>query len=141
METKNKIDKQTKSAVEKYQCPGCTRGSNIECYFRSEWGIGCGKHSAGTFLSGVGKILLGMPKGFNRVGPAENMHFNIFMGFEDHYNEFNVPVWKYRNKKGHILVRGLMPRRNETFIHIYLDDCLDKIKCTEITEQQINDMD
>jgi hypothetical protein len=34
-----------------------------------------------------------------------------------------------------------MPRKNEPFLHIYLENCLDKIDCLEITEEDINQMD
>ena len=39
------------------------------------------------------------------------------------------------------LVRGFIPRRNEPFLHIFLENCLDKIDCLEITNEDIEDMD
>lgn len=57
------------------------------------------------------------------------------------YDKFNIPVWKHLNSNGHTIVRGIMPRINEIFIHIYLEDCIKKIDCLEITADDINEMD
>lgn len=114
-------------AIQEYQCRGCVGGSNIECgsYKQSITGVGCETHCAGTIVSGIGKIFLGMPKGFNRIGFYEKMSLYIFYDQEQQntqwqYDLLNISVWKYQNDKGHILIRGLMPRINETFLHIIL---------------------
>ncbi len=134
-----------KESIEEYQCPGCIRGSNVSCFEKNPVaGIGCGKHSAGTFMIPIGKIFLGMPKGFNRLGPYADLKPLIFETFESagwSYNMWNIPVWKYKNEKGHTMVRGLIPRRNEPFLHIYLEDCLDKIDCLEISQKGLDHMD
>lgn len=140
------MNKNIKDAIEKYQCPGCTNGHNISCFQPSSTigGVGCGAHSAGTFMSGIGKIFLGLPIGFNRLGHHNELQPVIFERFENsgwEYNIFNIPVWKHLTSEGHTLVRGIMPRRNEPFLHIYLENCIDKINCEEITEAQIKDMD
>ena len=96
---------------------------------------------AGTFITGIGKIFLGMPKGFNRLGKQEDMRIRLWTNFNDEYNMWNVPTWKYKNKQGHTIVRGLMPRRNEAFLDIFLEDCIDKIDCQEITNEDIRNMD
>lgn len=63
------MEPEVKKAVEEFQCPGCTFGHNTECYEKSQWSESCGKHKAGTFISGgIGKVFLGMSKGFNRLG-------------------------------------------------------------------------
>lgn len=82
-----------------------------------------------------------MPKGFNRVGPQEKLEINIFPSLGDQYNAFNVPTWKHLNANGHTIVRGMMPRRNQTFLHIFLENCIDKINCLEITDNEIDEMD
>lgn len=133
-----------KKAIEEYQCSGCMSGHNMLCFKGNQNGVGCGNHSAGTMISGIGKIFLGMPKGFNRLGECENLKPIIFETFKDsnwEYDMWNIPVWKHLNKDGHTLVRGLMPRRNEPFIHIYLENCMDKINCLEITQDNVNEMD
>lgn len=141
------MDEKHKKAVEEYQCSGCVNGSDITCFLINQAaGIGCGKHHAGTFGMGTGSFFLGLPKGFNRLGEHAKMKPAIFERFEDvqkewEYDMWNIPVWKYLNENGHTLVRGLMPRRNEPFLHIILEDCRDKINCREITQEEIDGMD
>ena len=133
-----------KKAIETYQCAGCTNGYNIKCFQENEVGIGCSKHSAGTLLSNIGKIFLGLPKGFNRLGFDEALIPHIYRTFNDSlwaYDKYNVPTWKFLNSAGHTIVRGHIPRRNMTFIHIFLEDCMDKIECIEISKEEINEMD
>ena len=135
-----------KNAVENYQCTGCMVGGDVSCFKgNSKGGVGCGKHYAGTgVLGGVGKIFLGLPKGFNRLGKDVELQPIIFDKFEDsdwEYNMWNVPVWKHLNEEGHTLVRGMMPRRNEPFLHIYLENCIDKINCLEISKDDVKGMD
>jgi len=139
------MKRKLKKAIEQYQCSGCIKGCDISCYKKNEdFGEGCGEHFSGTFMTGVGKIFLGMPKGFNRLGPAETTKIQIYNSYEEcdwKFDMWNVPVWKHLDKNGNTLVRALMPRRNEPFIHIFLENCLDKINCLEITEEDINSMD
>jgi len=139
------MEENIKKSVEEYQCSGCISGCDISCFVKNDiGGVGCGKHRAGTIISSIGKIFLGMPRGFNRLGEYNDMKPNIWNKFEDsawEYNIWNIPVWKYLNQSGHTIVRGLMPRRNEPFIHIYLENCIDKINCLEITQEDVNGMD
>jgi len=94
----------------------------------------------------VGKFFLGMPKGFNRIGDSDTK-INIFPNQTAQiklwgYCKFNIPVWKYKNDKGHVFIRGLCPRINMPFLHIILD-CpdFDKINCIEITDKDLDEMD
>jgi hypothetical protein len=139
METKFKL------AIEQYQCPGCIVGCDIECFEPNIMaGIGCGKHKAGTMASGVGSFFLGMPKGFNRLGEYHKLQPVIYDTFESSYWEYdtwNIPVRKHLSKDGHTFVRGIMPRRNEPFLHIFLEDCIDKINCLEISQEDVDGMD
>lgn len=136
-----------KNAVEEYQCPGCTRGHNIECFQKNQYGSGCGAHSAGTFITEIGRIYLGMPTGFNRTGdivcPVEI--FPTLQAAKDEssnvFGKFTVSVWKYLNKAGHTLVRVYCPRINTTLIMILLENCMDQIDAIEITEDDIENMD
>lgn len=140
METKFKI------AVEKYQCPGCVSGCDISCFETNETGgIGCGKHHAGTLvLPGVGNIFLGIPKGFNRLGEYKSMKPNIYETFEGSewtYDKWNVPIWKYLSADKHTFVRGICPRVNRPFLHIFLEDCIEKIDCLRIYQDDVDGMD
>jgi len=73
---------------------------------------------------GLGHIVLGLPKGFARVSETQGK-IRIFPTKEDYasheYDHFNVPVWKYKNEKGHVLVRVYMPRIDTSSIHIHMD--------------------
>ena len=143
------MDKKVSSAVERYQCSGCISGSNISCFKENiAGGAGCGGHLSGTIINGIGKIFLGLPKGFNRLGHLENMKPIIFKSFKEfresdwkEYCNFQVPVWKHLDKHGNTLVRGLLPRRNEPFLHIFLENCISQIHCIEISNDDINNMD
>lgn len=140
------MEKKVKRAICEYQCSGCSKGHNLECFEENPvGGVGCGGQSAGTYVAQIGNIFLGLPKGFNRLGHHERMVPTIFESFDKFewgpYDKFNVAVWKHLTKEGHTLVRGLMPRRNEPFLHIFLENCINKIDCAEITEEEIVEMD
>lgn len=143
------MDKKVSVAIERYQCSGCISGSDVSCFKENEaGGIGCGEHFSGTMISGIGKVFLGLPKGFNRLGHFDNMKPTIFKSFKDfresgwgEYDNFNRPVWKHLDKNGNTLVRGLMPRRNEPFLHIFLENCISQIHCVEISKDEIDEMD
>ena len=131
-----------KNAVEQYQCPGCVGGSNISCYKGDN--TQCTKHVAGTVIyPAIGTIFLGMSTGFNRKGNDENLVIGMFNKLSEwgEYDKFNVPCWKYKDKSGNTLVRGLSPRLNKTFLHVFLEDCMTDINCLEITENDISKMD
>jgi hypothetical protein len=137
------MKREIKKAIEEYQCSGCVVGHNTSCFEQNEAGVGCGKHVAGTIMSGVGTLFLGMPKGFNRLGVHAEMKpiiFDTFASSDWQYNKFNIPAWKYLFN-GHTFVRGMMPRRNEPFLHVFLEDCLDKIDCRLITQDDTDQMD
>lgn len=137
-----------KKAIEEYQCPGCVNGPYEECYQKDGLGIGCGKHCPGTrIMPFIGKIFLGLPNGFNRLGPDEQLKMYIygsFAAFEYNwgpFDKFNVPCWKYKDEHGNVIVRGYQPKRNQGFIIVFLCNCLDKIYCIEITKEDIAEMD
>jgi len=132
-----------KFAIEEYQCPGCAVGYDLSCFEGMPFeGIGCSRHQPATRLSNAGLFFTGMPVGFNRLGVFENMNITIFKKYEDTvYDKLNIPVWKHLNKNNHTIVRGIKPRKNEPFLHIFLENCLYKIDCLEITSKDIEQMD
>ncbi|MBL3529638.1 MAG: hypothetical protein JMN27_18295 [gamma proteobacterium endosymbiont of Lamellibrachia anaximandri] len=137
------VDPIVSAVIEEYQCPGCVCGSDTECYEKGETEE-CKKHVAGTMIMPVvGKVFLGMPTGFNRIGPVEKMQMFVFKEFVDGwgYDKFNVPVWKRLDKNGNTLVRGMNPRINFPFLHVFIGNHLDKIDCLEITDVDIEGMD
>lgn len=144
LKNRKKMKEKVKKAIEEYQCSGCISGHNIECFEKCDTGIGCGKHYAGTHIMPmVGKIFLGLPKGFNRLGKTDDMKPYIFNDLNGcgKYDKFNIPVWKHLDKNGNTIVRGLKPRLNTPFIHIILKDSLSEIDCLEITNKDLEEMD
>ena len=132
-----------KTAVEEYQCSGCVSDSYDICFKKASHGVGCGGHCPGTIMSGIGSLFLGMPKGFMRLGPIKSEHMPLFI-FEDDwgfFDKFNVPVWKYLDEFGNTLVRGLSPRVNVPFLHVYLKDIRDKVNCLELSKAEVEAMD
>ena len=130
-----------KELIEMYQCVGCVCGSDIECgsYKKSDT-LACNGHCAGTRISRIGRIFLGMPKGFDRLG--DNLKIEIFKHIDDFkYDHFNIPVWKYKNSKNHIFVRGIMPRLNQTFLQIFQTGDINKIDAYEVTNDLLKTID
>ena len=90
------MNQNIKNAVEKYQCPGCVCGCDISCY-KGDGNGECEKHVAGTRISSIGRVFLGMPKGFHRLGHYEELKLNIWSAFDSlqslwAYDKFNIPV-------------------------------------------------
>lgn len=139
------MKEEIKKAVEEYQCPGCVCGSDTSCYEKGE-GVECGRHVAGTtIMPQIGRIFLGMPQGFSRLGPCEKTKITIFEKIGEasykKYDLFNVPVWKFLDKNGNTLVRGLCPRINWPFLHVFLGNVLSEIDCLEVTQRNVEEMD
>jgi hypothetical protein len=152
-------------AIQEYQCPGCVSGPYPECRTKQNLGgVSCGSHCPGTMVSGIGTIFLGMERGFNRLGRVEPKQLPLLI-FENEkqfeqdwrstsidgidgveipismYSKMNVPCWKYLDKHGNTIVRGMSPRKNAPFIHIHLWDARWRIQCVEITDDLIKQMD
>ncbi|MFW9899770.1 MAG: hypothetical protein ACFFDY_00605 [Candidatus Thorarchaeota archaeon] len=139
-------------AIAEYQCSGCICGNRPGNCARFKEDFGCSSQVAGTTASYIGRIFLGIPPLFARLGLYKEMRIWIFETWKDFvykmecvgekdYGILNVPVWKYKNKKGRILVKGLMPRINHPFLHIFLDEsCYDKINCVIITEEDLKEL-
>jgi hypothetical protein len=150
------MDKKIEKAINEYQCPGCSVGpylkNGCDSFKKRHWSESCDAHSAGTSIGLSIKIFLGMPTGFNRtgteLGEKSRLNLDIFKSFDDiwekdgePYDKFNIPVWKHLNENGHTLVRGLSPRNNAPFLHVILEDCMDKIDCFEVSKELIAEMD
>lgn len=137
------MDEITRKAVETYQCPGCVCGNDISCY-KKGYHLECGAHVIGTMeLPPIGRFLLGMPRGFNRVGASDYLELYIFATKKEGwlYDKYNRPVWKHLDEHNNTIVRGLSPRINCSWTHIFLEDCMDQINCMEITQADIDEMD
>lgn len=130
--------------VKEYQCSGCVNGPHPECFSKGD-GEGCSKHCAGTNIyPSVGRIFLGLPTGFNRLGPCdEHMKITMFKSVDAGwaYDKFNIPVWKHLDTFGNTLVRGLSPRISCPWIHIFTGDVRGDVDCLELTSADLEDMD
>uniref|UniRef100_A0A6H1ZVK0 Uncharacterized protein n=1 Tax=viral metagenome TaxID=1070528 RepID=A0A6H1ZVK0_9ZZZZ len=133
-----------KEAIKEYQCPGCVNGPFPDCFENNTGYDQCDNHHAGTMISGIGSIFLGMPNGFNRKGSCESTKIWLFESFETShwtYDKFNIPIWKHLDPFGNTIVKGICPRLNNIWIHIFLGDCIDKIECINLLQAEIDDMD
>jgi hypothetical protein len=138
----------TEQAVKEYQCPGCVL-SPFECFEKSIYSNGCGKHSPATYISSIGKVLLGLPRGFNRFGESSSLMVNIYKDIndfkqqyqDDGYNKLNVPVWKYLDDNCNTIVRVYLPRVSVASIHVFLCNELKNIDCIEITDHDLEGWD
>lgn len=121
------IDKTLFKMVQEFQCSGCTCGSSPEddCFELKtipNCGSCCKKHSAGTFVLGAGRVYLGMPKGFNKVGldqvGNERVHaIRLHYETKPKFDHLNVPVWAMK-QDGYLFVRTYCPRINQTYIDV-----------------------
>lgn len=121
--------------VEEYQCPGCVCGHQPSsgCFEAAEDGtLSCEAHVAGTLVSGVGTINLGLPHGFNRLGFQDQKKskntIRLYASKETMpvYNRFNVAVWAMVHQ-GNLLVRCYLPRVNQTYVDVIKDGTLDNL--------------
>ena len=120
--------------VGEFQCPGCTCGGkntmddcgNIEQSHGMPWT--CSNHSAGTMMFPGGKIMLGLPRGFNKVGLnrsafSDKQHNPIRLWPKDghppkdFWDHLNVAVWA-TEENGHLFVRTYSPRINVNWIDV-----------------------
>lgn len=129
-------------AIEEYQVPGAVGDFDKNTAVIDNGWVG---HVPATFVSGIGLVFLGMPRGFMRLGPIEAKYFRLWI-FETWeacwaYDKYNVPCWKHLDEHGNTLVRGLSPRVNTPFLHVILGDHRDKIDCLEITAADLAEMD
>ena len=137
----------TKTFVEKYQCPGCVSGPYPDCYKKDTVGEGCDNHGLGTSLGLGMHIALGLPKGFCRAYLKIKDFVLIFDTFEKwlveyEQDKFNVPVWKYLDEHGNTLIRLYQPRLNNGMVHIIKGNVMDKVNAVHtLTKEELEAMD
>jgi hypothetical protein len=154
--SKTKAIKPTSLAklVEKFQCPGCTNGSNTRCgSYKSEGfdnGGRCASHVPGTAILGVGTFSLGLPKGFNRLSPPpvmqERHHYAPLVlwpaGTHGGFNRLNMAVWAMegtKGDKGFLFVRVVEPRVGRVRVDVIeggkLDDAAGALNVAEFIDE------
>ena len=88
-------------------------------------GYRCEKHHPATMMLGFGKLALGLPKGFHRLGKC-GFDMRLFEKPEDAkdlWDHLNVPVWAME-KDGYLFVRTYAPRVNETWVDVVKEGTL-----------------
>lgn len=98
---------------------------------------------------GTGTFMLGVPKGFNRFGPAPARALDIFASYDEMIEtfpnlttKFSVPVWKYLDERGNTFVRWFSPRTNYGWTVLILGDAMDRLHgAITITQDDIEYMD
>ena len=110
--------------IEEFQCPGCIHGINPKTCQKFELNkdvLSCANHHPSTFASGIGRIALGLPKGFNRIGQLEFLpntcYIRLYEKEPPKYDKFNIPVWAME-QDGFLFVRCYCPRINATFVDV-----------------------
>lgn len=123
--------------IREFQCPGCSCGTycdeGCKAYELDESYEGekphffrCKGWHPGTFMGGVGRIALGLPKGFTRVGAVDleimKHYLRLYESPEKRpeYDRFNIPVWAME-KDGYLLVRCYSPRSNWFYVDVIKD--------------------
>ncbi len=113
--------------VHEYQCPGCVCGSGpwtCEEYKLSEQKDGpcfCENHTPGTVARPGGLFMLGLPKGFCKVGRRKekgDTYVRLWQeGQRPDWNNCNVAVWAMV-RDGVLYVRTYLPRVNLTYVDV-----------------------
>lgn len=125
MQSLEMVDATHREMIEEYQCCGCTLGSDTNCgsfnYNLDRGAFCCKSHSAGTFIGGIGRVVLGLPRGFTRVGHSEGQLVRMWIaGKYPDWDKFNVPVWALE-QDGYLFVRTFMPRINQSLVDVIKD--------------------
>lgn len=115
--------------IKKFQCPGCVGGpsprSCEEFKLVKEYGAKCAGHVMGTSINLMTHIALGLPKGYNRSGPRDDMtrtrstlSLGLWVkGTAPEWDKLNVPVWA-SEQEGFLFVRTYSPRTDRTRIDV-----------------------
>lgn len=128
--------------IREFQCPGCACGTypddgcpayKLEEDYAGEkpYTFHCGGWHPGTRQGGVGRIALGLPKGFTRIGAVDleimKHYIRLYENPENRaeYNRFNIPVWAMEhradNGENYLLVRVYSPRNSWHYIDVIKD--------------------
>lgn len=128
--------------IREFQCPGCSVGTypdeGCEAYKLDEdpYMFHCSAWHPGTFMGGVGRIALGLPKGFLRTGAVDleimKHYFRLHESPEacPEFNRFNVPVWAME-ENGYLFVRTYSPRNNWLYIDVIKDGKIEMASFTD----------
>lgn len=108
--------------IGEYICPGCTNGHKPDACVAynpyHDWGYMCLAHCPGTTITPhVGRIILGLPKGFCRLGENKKYVRVWQQDTAPQWDHLNVPVWAME-KDGFLFVHTSCPRINQVNIDV-----------------------
>lgn len=121
--------------IDDIMCPGCIHGTDHKTCPQFELDddgfFNCRNWHPSTFLGNVGRLAIGLPRGFCRTGMVEFgekpfTYIRLYAKPEDMqtYDKFNVPVWALE-KDGYLYVRCYSPRCNWLFVDVVKDGKLE----------------
>ena len=109
------MDKKVSVAVERYQCSGCISGSDTSCFKENVGGgIGCGKHLAGTMITGIGSVFLELPN--NSIGNGIRFNSKGDMFVADYINHNILKIEMTEKKLSVYANEPLMSQPNDIAI-------------------------
>lgn len=143
--------------IQKFQCTGCVCGSDTKCgqfKLNTNYGVQCTSHVLGTLVLGAGSIALGLPKGFNRPGPAQagpdaskmkhsnTMEIRLWSAdmTPPKWDHLNVPVWAMV-EDGFLFVRTLAPRVGRLYVDVIEGGTLEMVPKAINVSDFIDDID
>jgi hypothetical protein len=112
--------------IEQFQCPGCVCGSDTSCgeFELNPMTDSCINHVPGTMVIPGGLIMLGLPKGFNKIGPINPLKQRTPIRFHakgddiGFWDKWNIPVWGMI-KDGFLFIRTYCPRINTGYVDVF----------------------
>jgi hypothetical protein len=138
----DKLNDVQKEMIQNFQCSGCMSGSDTNCgcfelrEHDSNGSFYCHKQYAGTTFLPGGKVYLGLPKGFNKVGDISNdvnnkrtTNIRLFENdsvVKQTYNFLNIPVWAMQ-QDGYLFIRCYSPRVNISYVDVIKGGILQEI--------------
>jgi hypothetical protein len=143
-------------AIAEYQCTGCVSGPDAPaCPQFKNHGLGCVNHVPGTSGLAEGTFYLGLPKGFNRLGPNKfvpNYRNNLevypsmdaLLETKSLNSIFSLPVWLHIDRYGNTIIRWFSPRVNWGWSTVTLGDHSEHplfAKAIRITQVELDQMD
>lgn len=116
------MNEDQKQMIERFQCCGCVCGPDTKCSesdFENKYGFRCRAHVPGTTSVPGGRVYLGLPRGFNKVGEVrEKNNIRLWLsGSKPEWDKFNIPVWAMVSDNA-LFVRTFCPRVNISYVDV-----------------------
>lgn len=121
-------------AIYNFQCAGCVCGSSPKTCDKFQLSSHenneghCANHVPGTLMYPGGRMILGMPTGFDKIRGADQKEFiNIYeKGSIPEFDFLNLPVWAMEHE-GNLFVKVVCARILSIFTYIILGGKMDDL--------------